>query len=71
MCLCVYVNLYLSEQMQTAAEENQLLQEEHDRLQQRYIKLTADAEQNEWIWRERLQQNYLLNCYSCTSLYAF
>jgi len=41
--------------MQTAAEENQLLQEEHDRLLQRYSKLTADAEQNERTWRERLK----------------
>jgi len=52
--LCMYtVYVCVSEQMQTTTEENQLLQEEHDRLQQRYSKLTADAEQNERIWRER------------------
>jgi len=44
----------VSEQMQTAMEENQLLQEEHDRLQQRHAKLTADGDQKERIWRERL-----------------
>jgi len=47
--VCVHV----SEQMQTVTDENQLLQEEHDRLQQRFSKLTVDAEQNEQIWRER------------------
>jgi len=52
--VCVCECIRASDQMQTAAEENQLLQEEHDRLQQRYSKLTADAEQNERIWRERL-----------------
>jgi len=66
-CVCVIV--YFSEQIQTAAEENQLLQEEHDRLLQRFSKLTADAEQNERIWRERLlYQNCLLNSCSYTSL---
>jgi len=50
---CVCASVCVSEQMQTMTEENQLLQEEHDRLQQRYSKLTADAEQNERIWRER------------------
>jgi len=45
--------LHDSEQMHNVNEENQLLQEEHDRLQQRYSKLTLDAEQNERIWRER------------------
>jgi len=43
----------ISEQIQTVAEENQLLQEEYDRLQHRHSKLTTDAEQNERIWRER------------------
>jgi len=45
--------VHASEQLRAITEENQLLQEEHDRLQHRHSKSTADAEQNERIWRER------------------
>jgi len=39
--------------MKSLTVENQLIQEEHERLQQRHAKLVADAEQTDRSWRER------------------